>query len=88
MDEDKTEKDTAYVENDNLITLIKEGLVTHGVSLVVLFLLFILINLTSFINTVVGRFDQAVIDGKLTFKGYVIQDIILVSSFAVFKIFY
>lgn len=77
-----------YVEKDNLITLIKAGLVQHGISLTVLFLIFILINLTSFINTVVARFDKAVIDGNLTFKGYIIQDIILVSSFAVFKIFY
>lgn len=86
-DTEKTESEN-YVENDNLITLIKNGLVKHGISLFVLFLIFILINLNSFINTVVARFDQAVVDDKLTFKGYIIQDIILVSSFAVFTIFY
>lgn len=85
--ENQEEKEE-YVENDNIISLIKEGLVKQGIPLAVLFLIFILINLSSFINTVVGRFDRAVVDNNLTFKGYVIQGIILTSSFALFNIFY
>jgi hypothetical protein len=85
--ENQEEKEE-YVENDNIISLIKEGLIKQGIPLAVLFLIFILINLSSFINTVVGRFDRAVVDNNLTFKGYVIQGIILTSSFAIFNIFY
>ena len=85
--ENQEEKEE-YVENDNIMSLIKEGLVKQGIPLAVLFLIFILINLSSFINTVVGRFDRAVIDNNLTFKGYVIQGIILTSTFAIFNMFY
>jgi hypothetical protein len=96
MDDDEKKEDSTenqeekeeYVENDNIISLIKEGLVKQGIPLAVLFLIFILINLSSFINTVVGRFDRAVIDNNLTFKGYVIQGIILTSTFAIFNMFY